>query len=71
VTDNVDGVLYLPGDVAALARAMQRLRGDTPLRTRLSANARVRANISRREGTAASMIALYVRVSASSSPPRR
>ena len=62
VTDNVDGVLYPPGDVAALARAMQRLRGDTLLRTRLSDNARIRAQSFSPQFSAASVMTLYRRV---------
>ncbi len=42
LTDGVNGLLYTPGDVDALAEALSRLRGDPLLRTELAANALVR-----------------------------
>ena len=62
VTDNVDGVLYPPGDVAALARAMERLRGDALLRTRLSDSGRIRAQNFSPHFAAGSVMTLYRRV---------
>lgn len=38
--DEVNGLAFAPGDVAAMTRAMQRLAGDEALRLRLSAGAR-------------------------------
>ena len=40
VKDNVNGILFAPGDLAAQARAMLRLAGDEPLRLRLGEAAR-------------------------------
>ena len=44
ITDGVDGLLVLPGDVAALAAGLRRLAGDSALRARLGAAARRRAS---------------------------
>jgi glycosyltransferase involved in cell wall biosynthesis len=59
LTDGTDGVLYPPGDVEALARAMRRLRADAPLRARLGANARRRAEQFSPEAAAATVMSLY------------
>jgi glycosyltransferase involved in cell wall biosynthesis len=43
VEDGVNGLLYPPGDVEALAQTLRRLAADATLRARLGANARERA----------------------------
>ncbi len=43
ITDGVDGLLYPPGDVAALAGLLRRVAGDPALRHRLGTAARLRA----------------------------
>jgi glycosyltransferase involved in cell wall biosynthesis len=43
IEDGVTGLLYEPGNVDALARAMRRLAEDPSLRSRLGAAARIRA----------------------------
>ena len=43
ITDHVDGLLYPPGDVAALANALRELSRDTDLRRRLGETAARRA----------------------------
>lgn len=43
IEDGVDGLLYTPGDVSALADAMRRLACDSALRERLGTRARQRA----------------------------
>jgi len=43
ITNGVDGLLTAPGDVDALAEALQALAMDEPLRQRLSTNAHARA----------------------------
>jgi glycosyltransferase involved in cell wall biosynthesis len=58
VTDEVEGLLCLPGDVASLAGAVGRLLSDSGLRTRLGATAVARA---RREFTVEAMVDAYER----------
>jgi phosphatidylinositol alpha-mannosyltransferase len=43
VRDSLDGLLVAPGDALALAEALRRLALDEPLRTRMAASARARA----------------------------
>lgn len=43
ISDDVDGLLYEPGDVAELAAALRRVTGDRALRDRLSAAGRDKA----------------------------
>ena len=71
LTDGVDGLLYPAGDVDALVEALQRLRGDASLCTRLSANARTRAERFSPRVEAANIISFYRRVLESSAAQRR
>ena len=60
IEDGVDGVLVPPRDVTALRAAIERLLGDTELRTRLGAAARVRAEREWSNGAAAdALVAVY------------
>jgi len=59
VTHDVDGLLYPPGDVDALAASMRRLRTDAPLRAQLAANARTRAERFSPAVAATAVMALY------------
>ncbi len=43
ITDGVDGMLYPPGDIDSLARALRQLAADPSLRQRLGEAARTRA----------------------------
>jgi glycosyltransferase involved in cell wall biosynthesis len=71
LTDGVDGLLYPAGDVDALVEALQRLRGDASLCTRLSAIARTRAERFSPRVEAANIISFYRRVLESSAAQRR
>ena len=62
LTNDVDGLLYPAGDVDALVEALQRLRGDASLRSRLSANARIRAQRFSPQAEASNVMSLYWRV---------
>lgn len=62
VTDGVDGLLYPPGDVDALADALRRLRDDPALRERLAENGQRRAAAFSPERTASAVTAVYRRV---------
>jgi hypothetical protein len=64
----VDGLLYTPGDVDALALDLRRLSSDPLLRTRLCVNALIRAEQFSPQAAAASVMALYDQVLASSNP---
>jgi glycosyltransferase involved in cell wall biosynthesis len=68
VTNEVDGLLYTPGDVDALAIDLRRLSGDPVLRTRLCVNALMRAEEFSPEAAAAGVMALYSQVLASGNP---
>ena len=70
VTDDVDGILYTPGDVESLAQALQRLRGDARVRQQLSDAARIRAAQFSPQAAAASVMALYRHALESSSQRR-
>jgi len=59
LTDGVDGLLYPPGDVDALAEALQQLRGSALLRTHLIDNARARAQQFSPQASAAALMSLY------------
>jgi glycosyltransferase involved in cell wall biosynthesis len=62
VRDGVTGLLVPPGDVDALAAALDRLAADPGLRTRLSAGARARAAGYAWPRLAARVAAVYARV---------
>ena len=59
ITDGVDGVLVAPGDVGALARALERLAADAALRSELSVGGRRRAEDYRGAVIAPRFTALY------------
>jgi glycosyltransferase involved in cell wall biosynthesis len=59
IEDGVDGLLYAPGDVPALAEALRRLAADPRLRSRLGAAARERARVFEPDRIAAQVQALY------------
>jgi len=71
LTNGVDGLLCPAGDVDALVEALQRLRGDASLRSRLSANARIRAERFSPQAEASNVMALYWRVLERSARQRR
>lgn len=62
ITDGVNGVLYAPGDIDALAGALRRLSADSPLRVRLGSAARIRAQDFTAERIAPEVMAVYRRV---------
>jgi glycosyltransferase involved in cell wall biosynthesis len=66
LTDGVDGLLYAAADVDALVEALQRLRGDAPLRAQLSHAARIRAEHFSPRVAASKVMDLYQRVLMSS-----
>ncbi len=59
ITHNVDGLLTAPGDVAALAAAMRRLRDDASLRQALVSRGFARAEHYSPENTARALLAVY------------
>lgn len=59
IADGVDGLLVPPGNAAALATALERLRDDAPLRLRLSSAARARSAEFTPERAARQVIDLY------------
>jgi glycosyltransferase involved in cell wall biosynthesis len=59
ITHNVDGMLTAPGDVAALAAAMRRIRDDASLRQALVSGGFARAEHYSPETTALSLLAVY------------
>jgi glycosyltransferase involved in cell wall biosynthesis len=69
IEDGVNGVLVPPGDVEALAGAIEALAADSALRRRLAENARVRAEREcRPEDTAKRYVAVYARLAARALP---
>jgi glycosyltransferase involved in cell wall biosynthesis len=59
VTDGVDGLLYPPGDVDGLARALRRLDASTELRQQLAAASRHRAEEFSPQAAVANMLSFY------------
>ena len=72
VKDGINGVLIPPGDVAALAGALQRLFGDATERQRLGAAARATIidNFAI-EATLERLLAIYQRFGVEARTPRR
>jgi glycosyltransferase involved in cell wall biosynthesis len=69
IQDDVNGVLVPPGDIGALAAAIERLASSPGLRNRLAENARVRAEREcRPEDTARRYLAAYARVAERGTP---
>jgi glycosyltransferase involved in cell wall biosynthesis len=62
VTDGVNGLLYPPGDVDALAAALRRLRDDDVLRSELAASALTRAQAFSPAAAADLVMSLYRQV---------
>jgi len=71
ITDGVDGILYPPGDVAALAEALQRLASDGALRSRLGEAAERSAARYSPERAAARTAAFYREVLRDAAAPPR
>ena len=59
ITNNVDGLLIAPGDVAALAAAMGRIRDDSSLRQALVSGGFATAERYSPESTASALLAVY------------
>ncbi len=59
ITEGVDGLLTVPGDVGELAEALRRLAADSSLRQRLGAAARVRSRDFTPERTAQLVLETY------------
>jgi glycosyltransferase involved in cell wall biosynthesis len=59
VSDGVDGMLYPPGDVAALVRVLQKLAQDDTLRARLAVAGQRRAQRFRPEAAADQVMTVY------------
>jgi phosphatidyl-myo-inositol alpha-mannosyltransferase len=71
VRDGLDGLLVAPGDALALAEALRRLALDEPLRARMAASARERAERYAWPSVAAEVIDCYERARAVGSPVTR
>jgi phosphatidylinositol alpha-mannosyltransferase len=71
VRDGLDGLLVPPGDALALAEALRRLALDEPLRARMAASARERAERYAWPSVAAEVIDCYERARAVGSPVTR
>lgn len=71
ITDGVDGVLYPPGNVAALAVVLQRLASDGALRVRLGEAALRSAERYSPERAAARTLAFYREVLRETAAPRQ
>jgi glycosyltransferase involved in cell wall biosynthesis len=67
--DGREGLLVAPGDVGALARALQRLATDPPLRERLGAAARRRAVARPTWDEAAALFFGAIREALAAAPP--
>jgi glycosyltransferase involved in cell wall biosynthesis len=69
VDNGVNGVLVPPGDVSALANAIETLAGNADLRRQLAAHARTRAERDcRPEETARRYLAVYARLAERRAP---
>jgi glycosyltransferase involved in cell wall biosynthesis len=69
VSHDVDGLLYPPGDTAALAAALRLLEADEPLRNRLGAQARRSARRFRPQVVAEQVMGVYREVLARDTRP--
>jgi glycosyltransferase involved in cell wall biosynthesis/GT2 family glycosyltransferase len=68
IENEQSGLLYRPGDVSELSKALRRLRGDGVLRGRLSVNGRVRAQDFNAEAIGAQVVGVYRAVLHQSQP---
>jgi glycosyltransferase involved in cell wall biosynthesis len=62
IESEVNGLLFTPGSVSALATELQRLAQDEALRDRLGAQARIRAALFRPEKVGENVMTLYLRL---------
>ncbi len=62
ITSEVDGLLFPPGDLAALAGVLRRLARDPGLRARLGAAARQRAGAYEPGAVAQEVVSFYRRL---------